>query len=119
MTTLGAEIDRLTVTIKTRRGASAEASYTASLLARGIEPCAKKFGEEAVEAILSAAARNKEALAHEAGDVVYHLLVLLEAAGVSTRDVAQSLALRAGVSGHAEKAARAAQPPAPSPSRND
>ncbi|MBY0422043.1 MAG: phosphoribosyl-ATP diphosphatase [Parvularculaceae bacterium] len=107
MKRLGEEIDRLAATIRERRNAAPDASYTASLLAKGVEACAKKFGEEAVETILAAAGRDKHALAHEAGDALYHLLVLLESAGVSTGDVAESLAKRAGVSGHAEKAARA------------
>ena len=118
MTTLGEEIERLAATIKARRASTPDKSYTASLLARGIEPCAKKFGEEAVEVILAAAARDKDALAREAGDALYHLLVLLESADVSTLEVAQALASRAGVSGHAEKAARSAQSPA-TPSRKD
>lgn len=107
MTTLGAEIDRLAAVIAVRAGAAPETSYTAALLAEGPARCAKKFGEEAVEAALAAVTGPKSALAEEAGDALYHLLVLLAASDVPPTDVAAALARRAGQSGHAEKAGRA------------
>ena len=103
---LGPVLDRLAAVIAARKGASADQSYTASLLAAGVERCAKKFGEEAIEAALASVSSDKDALAAEAGDVLYHLLVLLESAGVSTEAVADVLAARDGVSGHDEKASR-------------
>lgn len=104
--TLGAVIDRLSETIAARKGADPETSYTASLLARGPESCARKFGEETVEAIIAACGGAPDALTAEAGDVLYHLLVLLAAAGVDPEDVGAHLTSREGRSGHAEKAAR-------------
>ena len=92
--------------IAARSSASTETSYTAKLLSQGVETCAKKFGEEAVELALAAALRNKPHTTAEAADVLYHLLVLLQAAGVSLPEVMAELARRQGMSGLAEKAAR-------------
>jgi phosphoribosyl-ATP pyrophosphohydrolase len=104
--TLGAVLDRLSATIASRKGADPESSYTARLLASGAHKCARKFGEEAVEAIIAATENDKAALASEAADVLYHLLTLLAAAGVSTDEAAAVLASREGASGLEEKAAR-------------
>lgn len=106
MTTLGAEIDALATVIASRVGADPGSSYTAQLLAAGAARCAKKFGEEAVEAAIAAAQNDRAALTAEAADVLYHLLVLLQAAGVSGDDVVAALAKRSGVSGLQEKASR-------------
>ena len=102
----GVVLARLEATIAARKGADASASYTASLLAGGAHKCAKKFGEEAVEAALAAVSGDKKHLTDEAADVLYHLLVMLAEADISLNDVAAVLAAREGVSGHAEKAAR-------------
>jgi len=99
-------LDRLFATIGARAGADPAASHTAALLARGPAGCAEKFGEEAVEAIVAAARGDARALTREAADVVYHLLVMLEASGVVWADVLAELERRAGTSGLAEKAAR-------------
>ncbi|HEY5058174.1 MAG TPA: bifunctional phosphoribosyl-AMP cyclohydrolase/phosphoribosyl-ATP diphosphatase HisIE [Gaiellaceae bacterium] len=72
-----------------------EGSYTASLAAAGVERCAQKLGEEAVETALSAVAGDGR-LAEEAADVLYHLYVLLAVAGVDIADVEDELARRAG-----------------------
>lgn len=103
---IGAVLKRLEATVAARKGASADTSYTASLLAGGASKCAKKFGEEAVEAALAAVSGDREHLTAEAADVLYHLLVMLGQAGVSLCDVAAALAAREGTSGHDEKAAR-------------
>lgn len=108
---LGAVIDRLTATIESRKGADPEKSYTASLLAGGPGLCAKKFAEEAIEAVGAAAllqrGKEKSLLTHEAGDVLFHLLAMLAACGVTPEEVAQVLKDREGTSGHEEKASRA------------
>ena len=103
---LGAVLKALRATIDGRKGADPSTSYTASLLAKGPERCAKKFGEEAVEAALAGALKDKKELASESADVLYHLLVLLASNDVTLSEVAQVLAERQGISGHAEKAAR-------------
>ena len=81
-------------------------SYTAKLIGEGVERCAKKFGEEAVEAALAAVAGDKAALTAEAGDVLYHLLVMLEARGVALDSVMAELEKRTARSGLEEKASR-------------
>ncbi|MDP4031415.1 MAG: phosphoribosyl-ATP diphosphatase [Pseudorhodobacter sp.] len=103
MTTL----ERLAATIEQRKGADPESSWTAKLLAKGPEKCAEKFGEEAVEAIIEAVKGDRVRLTAEAADVLYHLLVMLAARDVSLADVLAELARREGMSGIAEKAARA------------
>ena len=99
-------IEKLAATIAARASASADSSYTAKLLAGGIEKCARKFGEEAVELVLAAASKDKAHTANEAADVIYHLLVLLQASGVSLSEVEKVLAAREGQSGLDEKASR-------------
>ncbi|MEM6727818.1 MAG: phosphoribosyl-ATP diphosphatase [Pseudomonadota bacterium] len=96
----------LAATIEARIGADPEASWTAKLLSLGPEKCAEKFGEEAIEAVIEAVKGDKQRLTAEAADVLYHLLVMLAARGVTLADVETELARRAGQSGIAEKAAR-------------
>src|SRR6478752_3438265 len=100
-------LDRLFATIAARQAAGdTAASYTAKLLSQGVEKCAKKFGEEAVEAALAAVTGDKKHLAAESADVLYHLLVLWAAAGITPEDVYAELEAREHQSGLAEKAAR-------------
>ena len=99
-------IDRLFATIASRKGGDPETSYTAKLLSRGVAQCAKKFGEEAVEAALAAVSGDRQAIAAESADVLYHLLVLWAACGIEPGDVYAALKAREGQSGLAEKAAR-------------
>lgn len=99
-------LEALEARIAARAAASPEESYTARLLARGVEKCAQKLGEEAVEAAIAAVAGKKVELAKEAGDVLYHLLVLLKASGVGLDAVMAELESRTVQSGLAEKAAR-------------
>lgn len=99
-------LDRLATTIAARKGAAAETSWTAKLLAQGPEKCAGKFGEEAVEAIIEAVRGDRARLTSEAADVVYHLLVMLAARDITWDEVTTELERREGLSGIAEKAAR-------------
>ncbi len=99
-------ISNLAATIHARIGSDPETSWTAKLLAQGPNKCAEKFGEEAVEAIIEAVKGDTAALTREAADVMYHLLVMLAARGVSLADVEAELTRREGQSGIAEKAAR-------------
>lgn len=89
-----------------RRNASADESYTAKLISQGVEKCAKKLGEEAVEAALAAMTGKPQHIASESADVLYHLLVMLAATNVPLSDVMAELKRRQGVSGLAEKASR-------------
>lgn len=101
-------IDKLFATIAARKGADPATSYTAKLLAAGIEKCAKKFGEEATETVIAAIQRDKTELAKESADVLYHLLVLWAASGITPQDVYAVLQSREGQSGLEEKASRKA-----------
>jgi phosphoribosyl-ATP pyrophosphohydrolase len=96
----------LAATVAARRGADTEESWTSKLLAKGPEACAKKFGEEAVEAVIEAVKGDRERLVSEAADVLYHLLVMLAARDVTLAEVEAELARREGRSGIAEKASR-------------
>ena len=80
-------LSRLAATITARKGADPASSWTAQLLARGPEKCAEKFGEEAIEALIEAVRGDKPRLTSEAADVLFHLLVMLHARGVSVADV--------------------------------
>jgi phosphoribosyl-ATP pyrophosphohydrolase len=99
-------LSRLAATIRARRTAAADASYTRQLLDAGVPRCAKKFGEEAVEVVIASLHENDDALKGEAADLVYHLLVLLEARGLAIEDVLTTLEHRMGTSGIDEKAGR-------------
>ncbi len=102
-------IDELEQTILARQAAPDERSYTAQLLAGGTEKIGEKVLEEAAEVVEAAAEPGHEGRAHtirEAGDLFYHLLVLLASRGVSLSEVEAELARRAGVSGIEEKAKR-------------
>ncbi len=99
-------LERLAATIEARKGADPASSWTAKLLAGGVQGCAKKFGEEAVETVIAAVSGDRDAIAAESADLIYHWLVLLTASGVSLDEVAAKLAAREGRSGIEEKASR-------------
>jgi phosphoribosyl-ATP pyrophosphohydrolase len=101
-------INKLFATIASRKGGDPTASYTAKLLAAGVDKCAKKFGEEATEAVIAAIQKDKAELAKESADVLYHLLVLWAASGITPQDVYAVLQSREGQSGLEEKASRKA-----------
>ena len=103
---LGEALDRLWRVIESRRGADPATSYTAKLFARGTPKIAQKLGEEAVEAVIEGVRGDPVALVGESADVLYHLLVLWAACGVTPADVAAELARREGTSGIAEKKGR-------------
>lgn len=100
------QLEVLAKDIAAKAFSSAESSYTAKLLSKGVEKCAKKFGEEAVELALAAVQNKREDTTKEAADVLYHLLVLLQASGVSPAAVMDELKRREGISGLVEKASR-------------
>lgn len=71
-----------------------EGSYTTHLFTKGVNKIAQKVGEEAVETVIEAIDGNKERFLYEAGDLVYHLLVLCEQMGFSIKDLEEELAIR-------------------------
>jgi len=78
---------------------SADVSYTSTLLSAGTQECAKKFGEEAVEAIIAATSGDKVEFVKETADVLYHLLVLLRSEGIMLEDIMMELQKRTAQSG--------------------
>ena len=96
----------LAARVKERAQASPDVSYTRKLLDRGIAHCAKKLGEEAVETTIAAIAEDRERLVAETADLLYHLMVVLEARGVTLAEVEAALDARTAQSGLDEKAAR-------------
>ena len=89
-----------------RAKASATESYTRALIDKGVAHCAKKLGEEAFETAIAAVQEDKGRLVSEAADLIYHLLVLMQARGVTLAEVEAELAKRTAQSGHEEKASR-------------
>ncbi|MDE3176105.1 MAG: phosphoribosyl-ATP diphosphatase [Pseudomonadota bacterium] len=99
-------LENLAEIVARRAAADAAQSYTRSLLDKGVARCAKKFGEEATEAVIAAVAEDDAALTAEAADVLYHLLVVLQARQIPLGDVMAELERRTLRSGHEEKASR-------------
>ena len=101
-----ATILRLYETIASRKGSDPASSYTAKLLDQGTGKIAQKLGEEAVEAVIAAVAKDRNGMIGESADLLYHLLVAWADAGITPDDVLAELERREGISGLAEKAAR-------------
>ena len=99
-------LKNLTDNIKLRKQLNSEKSYTASLIKSGIKECSKKFGEEAIELVIAANGEDLDAFNHEAADVLYHFLVLIESKNVDLNEILTVLAARQKMSGHEEKAQR-------------
>lgn len=102
-------LEELEARIALRAAASPEESYTAKLIARGMNKAAQKLGEEATEAVIAAVTEDRAELVKESADVLYHLLVVLKAAGIPLGAVMAELDARTAQSGLAEKAARKEQ----------
>lgn len=92
------ELGWLAAVLEERRGADPATSYTARLLQSGIERIAQKVGEEGVETAIAAVAGRRDRVVSEAADLLYHLLVLLQASGVEPGEVAEELLGRHGLS---------------------
>lgn len=99
-------LDRLFDTIRERKNADPESSYTAKLYAKGSKKIAQKVGEEGVELALAAALKDREEVISESADLIYHMFVLWADAGVDPAEIYAKLAERQGLSGLVEKASR-------------
>ncbi|MBK1795017.1 phosphoribosyl-ATP diphosphatase [Devosia sp. WQ 349] len=99
-------LEELEQRVAVRAAASPDESYTAKLIARGINKASQKLGEEATEAVIAAVTGDRAELVKEAADVLYHLLVVLKAADVPLAEVMAELDVRTAQSGLAEKASR-------------
>jgi phosphoribosyl-ATP pyrophosphohydrolase/phosphoribosyl-AMP cyclohydrolase len=108
--TPAAIISRLADVVKARRAQSADKSYVASLLQKGFPKINAKITEEAREVTEAFLEGDKAHITHEAADVLFHLMVGLEAADVPVEALFTELRRRFGTGGHVEKAARAAKP---------
>jgi phosphoribosyl-ATP pyrophosphohydrolase len=94
-------IEKLVRTIKLRKEKDVKLSYTSFLLSKGNDYCLDKLKEELAE--LKDAIKNNKNRVHEAADVIYHLLVSLESAGINFDDIINELKKREGTSGFEEK----------------
>jgi phosphoribosyl-ATP pyrophosphohydrolase/phosphoribosyl-AMP cyclohydrolase len=94
---LGPILDRLYELIETRERERPAGSYTTYLFAEGLDKILKKVGEEAAETIIAAKNDDNTRLTEETSDLVYHLLVLLVARGVSLAEIAAELERRGKV----------------------
>ena len=99
-------LEKLAAFIETRKSATADSSYVAGLLARGMNAILKKVGEEAAETLIAAKDEDDAALVHETADLWFHTLVMLAARGLGPDAVLAELERRFGVSGLEEKASR-------------
>jgi len=99
-------IEQLFNTVSARKKADPQTSYVASLFAKGTKKIAQKVGEEATETVVASAGGNKQEIVAESADLLFHLLVLWAAHGITPDDVAAELKRREGTSGIAEKASR-------------
>ena len=93
---IGAILRELSEVISSRCDAEPDSSYTARLLAGDEDQLLKKIGEEATEVVMAAKDGDAAQLRYEAGDLVYHLLVVLERWGVTLDELADELAGRRG-----------------------
>tara|TARA_Y100001968_G_scaffold147716_1_gene135109 strand:+ start:1912 stop:2223 length:312 start_codon:yes stop_codon:yes gene_type:complete len=100
------KIDDLFEIIQARAESDPEFSWTAKLLSQGPDKCAEKFGEEAIESIIAATRKNKSELIHETADLLYHLVVMLHANGVTLTEITDELKRRKNISGIEEKKSR-------------
>ena len=99
-------LERLEATIHARRGGDPVTSHVARLQAKGPARIAQKLGEEAVETVIAAIQGDRAGLTGEAADLLFHLLILLDANDLPLAEVLAELERREGLSGIAEKAAR-------------
>jgi phosphoribosyl-ATP pyrophosphohydrolase/phosphoribosyl-AMP cyclohydrolase len=91
----GHVLSRLARTVAARAITKPSSSYTVQLLASGVSKISQKVGEEAVEVVVAANSEDDERLASEAADLLYHLLVLLQARGIPLDVVLGELESRA------------------------
>ena len=103
---MGFSLENLNEIIISRAGDDPQQSYTAALLGEGLNKCAQKLGEEAVETVIAATQGDPGATTEEAADLLYHLLVLLRAADIPLENVMAELERRTARSGLEEKASR-------------
>jgi phosphoribosyl-ATP pyrophosphohydrolase/phosphoribosyl-AMP cyclohydrolase len=99
-------VDRLERVLEARRAATAQKSYTRSLLEAGMPKILAKIAEEHGELAAELPAGDAAKVVHETTDLLFHVMVGLVSRGIPIGDVWRELGRRFGTSGHDEKAAR-------------
>lgn len=99
-------LTQLAEVLESRKGASPESSYVASLYDKGLDAILKKVGEEATETVMAAKDGNAEQIVYETADLWFHTLVMLANQGLGPQQVLDELQRRFGLSGLDEKAGR-------------
>ncbi len=99
-------LQQIAAVLEERKEADADASYVASLYAKGLDAILKKVGEEATETVIAAKGGDREQIIYEMADLWFHSLVLLAQQGLTPDDLLRELQRRFGRSGIEEKAAR-------------
>jgi len=99
-------LQQLAEVLESRKGASPDSSYVASLYDKGLDAILKKIGEEATETVMAAKDGDADKIVYEVADLWFHSLVLLAQQGLNPQQVLDELARRFGLSGLEEKANR-------------
>ena len=99
-------LNKLAEILASRKNATPESSYVASLYAQGTDAILKKIGEEATELILAAKSDNADAIIHETADLWFHSLVMLAQKNLAPTEVLKELDRRLNISGLTEKSHR-------------
>lgn len=92
--------------IQERKANPSESSYTASLMAKGVDKILKKVGEEATEVVIAGKGGKREEIIYETADLIFHSLVLLGFYDIDPEEVYAELRRRFGISGIEEKESR-------------
>ncbi|HEB94052.1 MAG TPA: phosphoribosyl-ATP diphosphatase [Gammaproteobacteria bacterium] len=99
-------LQRLAEVLESRKGASPDSSYVASLYDKGLDAILKKIGEEATETVMAAKDGDAEKIVYEVADLWFHSMILLAQQGLGPKQVLDELQRRFGLSGLTEKAQR-------------
>ena len=99
-------LQQLAEVLESRKGASPDSSYVASLYDKGLDAILKKIGEEATETVMAAKDGDAEKIVYEVADLWFHSMVLLAQQGLGPEQVLAELQRRFGLSGLEEKAQR-------------
>jgi len=99
-------LSKLMQVLEARKQADADASYVASLYAKGLDSILKKIGEESAEIIIAAKGGDSDQIIYETADLWFHCLVMLAHKGLTAEQVLHELERRFGLSGLEEKASR-------------
>lgn len=103
-TSIGSVLDQLYLLIESRERERPPNSYTTYLFDEGLDKILKKLGEESAETIIAAKNEDQGRVVSEVADLMYHLLVLLVARGVSLEEISHELGQRRKAGNASERA---------------